>query len=89
MMITTKQLAAAGSIVLCLAAATLGPLCAPALASHQQVAMFEDPGLISNPAPTLSKLRALGADHVRLFLMWDSVAPSARLPPAAPPVPRR
>ncbi len=77
-MIGIERLTTSGAIALCLAAAALGATCAPALASHQQVAMFQDPGVVSNPAGTLAQLRGLGADHVRMFMMWDSIAPRPR-----------
>jgi hypothetical protein len=50
---------------------------APALASSDQEALFQDgPSLRSNPVGTLNTLRALGVGRLRLLMAWSSVAPS-------------
>ena len=56
-------------------AALLSP--APALADHSQVAIIQDNTLLAaNPAGALQQMRALGATTVRVFLSWNSLAPS-------------
>jgi len=47
-----------------------------AVASSQQKAIFQDyASLFSNPSGTLQQLRALGAQEVRLSMLWYQVAP--------------
>jgi hypothetical protein len=50
----------------------------PASASHKQVAIIQDPRILSEPNYYLSTFRALGATTLRLFMFWDSVAPGPR-----------
>ncbi len=46
-------------------------------ASQNQVSIMQDDGmLLSNPAPTLLKMRQLGADVVRLAVRWQTIAPN-------------
>lgn len=50
---------------------------AQALASANQQAMFEDDvSLMSDPAGTLSRLRMLGVQRVRLAVRWSYIAPN-------------
>lgn len=56
----------------------LGAACAPAEASHGQVAMFEDNRVLDDPSGLLNKLRLLGADELRLFMQWRALAPHAQ-----------
>jgi len=57
---------------------------APALASSSQASVIEDDThLQADPAGTLARMRALGADVVRVSVPWQSIAPapdSARAP---------
>ena len=49
----------------------------PAMASSKQVSILEDDDQIqANPAGTLERLRALGADVVRVAMRWELIAPS-------------
>ena len=74
-----RRLALAGLISI----GALGPSGAVALAAHDQVAMIEDDAIVSNPAVAVPVARELGADEVRVFMLWNRVAPSpdARRPP--------
>jgi hypothetical protein len=64
-----------GSVVSA-AAATLIPA-APALASQSQVSVIEDDvHLQADPAGTLARMRALGADVVRVSVPWQMIAPT-------------
>jgi hypothetical protein len=48
-----------------------------ATASRTQQAIFQDDtNLLYNTAPTLQRLRLLGADTVRFSIRWDTIAPS-------------
>jgi hypothetical protein len=49
-----------------------------AVAARTQVAIIEDPRILSDPAGYLSRFRALGASTVRVILVWDFVAPHPR-----------
>ena len=50
----------------------------PAVASHNQRAMFEeDIGLMNNPSRTIYTLRQLGVGTIRLALHWRDVAPNS------------
>ncbi len=57
---------------------------APAAASHNQVSMFEDPGIEqTSPVPTasyvsqqLQALRNVGVSTLRIDIAWDTVAPN-------------
>ncbi|MBV9837643.1 MAG: hypothetical protein JO156_05965 [Solirubrobacterales bacterium] len=52
---------------------------APALASGNQIAMFQDGiHLMADPGPTLQTIRKLGATTVRVVVFWSTVAPSPR-----------
>jgi hypothetical protein len=64
--------------VAALAAGATGLLSpAPALADHGQIAIIQDTNqLAANPAGALQQMRALGATTVRVFLSWNSLAPS-------------
>jgi hypothetical protein len=58
---------------------------APADASTQQVSIIQDSTrLMSNPGATLAAFRALGANMVRVIIVWAQVAPTPRnrTPPA-------
>jgi hypothetical protein len=68
----------AALLVLAFILTTVGGLSAarPALASRDQVAIIQDPRILSEPSYYLSTFRALGATRLRLFMFWDSVAPS-------------
>ena len=48
----------------------------PALASHQQEAMFLDNGILRDPDGMLGQLGRLGVERVRLFVAWYLVAPN-------------
>src|SRR5947209_387473 len=51
---------------------------AAALASHNQIAIFqEDNGMTSNPEGTLQELRSLGVGVIRVTVRWSDVAPDA------------
>jgi hypothetical protein len=51
----------------------------PALASGQQLSVFEDDGqLQSNPEVTLATLRSLGVGVIRVSVPWGRVAPASR-----------
>jgi hypothetical protein len=54
----------------------LGAGAPPAIASHNQEAIFLDgPSLDSNPVGTLATLRELGVTRLRLTMAWSSLAP--------------
>jgi hypothetical protein len=58
---------------------------APALASTEQLSIIQDPdGFMSDPAGTLSTIRALGTAMIRVVVVWAQVAPD---PTAATPPP--
>jgi hypothetical protein len=72
--LTTAAVLAAGTIG---AAALLAP--ASAMADHSQIAIIQDSNqLAANPAATLQQMRAYGATTVRVFLSWNSLAPSIK-----------
>ncbi len=51
----------------------------PALAAHQQQAMFLDNyGILADPVGLLGQLRRLGVDRVRQFVAWNMIAPNPR-----------
>ncbi|MBV8430238.1 MAG: hypothetical protein JO244_03690, partial [Solirubrobacterales bacterium] len=53
------------------------PACHPAVAASSQQSMIEDDvALMTNPAGTLSQLRLLGVQRVRLAVRWYYIAPS-------------
>jgi len=59
------------------AAAAILTGAAPARASSTQVSMIEDDvHLEADPAGTLERMRALGADVVRVSMPWDAIAPA-------------
>jgi hypothetical protein len=60
-------------------ATALTAFAAPALASHAQLAMFQDDAQVkSDPARALEALRHLGVGVVRVTVGWSSIAPSPR-----------
>ena len=65
----------------CIAVLACGLTAIPAgqaLASTGQQAMFQDDtALLTNPAGTLSRLRLLGVDRVRVGVRWLAIAPNA------------
>jgi hypothetical protein len=76
MLLPGKALIAAAAAV---ALATAHLLAAPprAVASAGQVAIIEDdPHLLAHPERTMFTFRALGAQTVRLFVRWSSIAPN-------------
>ena len=44
--------------------------------SNQITVMQDDPHVLADPGDTLNVFRSLGATDVRIFLTWDSLAPS-------------
>jgi hypothetical protein len=63
--------------VVVLAATMLGMPAAPAVGSPSQVSVIEDDThLVADPAGTLERMRALGADVVRVSLPWQTIAPA-------------
>ena len=51
----------------------------PALAAHQQQAMFLDNyGILADPVGLLGQLRRLGVDRIRQFVAWNMIAPNPR-----------
>ncbi len=48
---------------------------APALASHNQVAIIQDGSDLTNPAQALQQFRQLGANTVRVVMPWFEIAP--------------
>src|SRR5665811_1654954 len=65
------------SLLLVLTAAALALHAPPALASSTQEPIFQDDtALIQNPTGTLDTLRSLGVARVRVFVVWNSIAPS-------------
>ena len=65
------------ALLLVLTAGALALHVAPARASSTQEPMFQDDGLLRrDPAGTLDTLRTLGVARVRLFVFWNSIAPS-------------
>ena len=74
---TLKRLLASLALTLAVLAAPLALNAAPALASHSQVALFEEDDLLQqNPAGTMAALRSLGVGEVRVYVEWSSVAPA-------------
>jgi hypothetical protein len=66
----TAAIAALGAALVCLPAPA-------ALASHGQVALFEDDvALAQNPGQALDQMRALGVQMVRVAVRWSQFAPS-------------
>ena len=68
-----------------MALAFAGAHAQPARASNHQEGMLESDGdLLADPAGTLSRLRLLGVQRVRVAVRWNFIAPapSARRPPA-------
>ncbi len=62
--------------VLLLAAAIMLIPASAALASHSQVSVFEDDvNLQIDPTATLTQMRLLGANQVRVAVRWQLVAP--------------
>ncbi len=47
----------------------------PASASRGQIAIIEDPAMMTDPAGTLAKFRALGASTVRVIFHWSLISP--------------
>jgi hypothetical protein len=64
---------ALGATTALAAAATLP---ATASASHNQVAIIQDGGDLSNPVGALQEFRHLGANTIRVVIPWAQVAPS-------------
>ncbi len=55
------------------------PASTPALASTKQLAMMQDGTLLlQDPTGALAKFRLLGANAVRIIVLWSSIAPSAK-----------
>jgi hypothetical protein len=48
--------------------------------SEQQAMLQDDAALRANPSATLARLRLLGVGWVRVFVMWDSIAPRPKSP---------
>ena len=66
-----------GAVALATVPIALAP--ARALASSSQVSMIEDDThLQADPAGTLERMRALGADVVRVSMPWQTIAPAPR-----------
>jgi hypothetical protein len=64
-------------LVLALTAAAVALHAPPALASSTQEPIFQDDGALTrDPAGTLDLLRSLGVARVRVFVVWNSIAPS-------------
>jgi hypothetical protein len=65
----------------CLLALALGLTASPAAASPNQESIFQDDGLLLDGAAqrdaTLDELRDLGAESVRAFVYWSTVAPES------------
>lgn len=61
-----------------IAVAALGAGATTAPGASNQRALFVDLGVLGNPAPTLQTLRLLGADELRVFMIWQNIAPSPR-----------
>jgi hypothetical protein len=49
----------------------------PARAPARMISMFEADQLLSDPGPTLDRLRRLGVQYVRVLVRWRSIAPDA------------
>ncbi|MGI8863207.1 MAG: hypothetical protein ACR2JH_02210 [Solirubrobacteraceae bacterium] len=49
---------------------------AAAGASRNQIALFQDDSVFSDPAGTLSKLHSLGVGEIRVSVQWRNVAPN-------------
>ncbi len=58
----------------------LGAVSAPALAAHAQVAMIEDLRVMSDPTATVAQYERLGVGAVRLFVLWQQIAPQPYAP---------
>ena len=73
----TLTRAAGRTILLALAGllAVLALAAAPAQASHSQVAMFEDDGLLSDPTAVLTRMHMLGVGEARVYVEWSAIAP--------------
>jgi hypothetical protein len=54
-------------------------IASPAAATRQQLQIIEDDrALLADPVGTLAQFRSLGANTVRVFVHWDSIAPATR-----------
>jgi hypothetical protein len=66
------------------AVATLSLAASRAAASTSQISMIQDGSILASPATALPQVRALGANTVRIFVSWRSLAPK----PAARKAPK-
>ncbi len=71
-----RQFVGAIAVGFLMALASVAAVPSTAAASKTQISIFEDdPQLLANPVGTLSTLRALGVNVIRVTLPWASVAP--------------
>jgi hypothetical protein len=73
----THRLPLLAAIALLLSAAFAATLATKAHADSTQITIMQDDSRVLNdPVDTLNSFRSLGVTDVRIFMVWDSVAPS-------------